>query len=77
MRISARNRLVGKIEELQIGDVMAHVVVSVGEHGGKRDFAAQRGRNEFASRRYGCGRRTVHGCDVAEGLGLPLPIQAP
>ncbi len=32
MRISARNRLVGKIEELQIGDVMAHVVVSVGEH---------------------------------------------
>jgi len=32
MRISARNRLVGKIEELQIGDLMAHVVVSVGEH---------------------------------------------
>jgi molybdopterin-binding protein len=32
MRISARNRLVGKIEELQIGDIMAHVVVSVGEH---------------------------------------------
>jgi molybdopterin-binding protein len=32
MRISARNRLVGKIEELQIGDVMAHVVVKVGEH---------------------------------------------
>jgi molybdopterin-binding protein len=32
MRISARNRLVGKIEELQVGDVMAHVVVSVGEH---------------------------------------------
>ena len=32
MRISARNRLVGKIEELQIGDLMAHVVVKVGEH---------------------------------------------
>jgi molybdopterin-binding protein len=32
MRISARNRLIGKIEELQIGDLMAHVVVSVGEH---------------------------------------------
>jgi molybdopterin-binding protein len=32
MRISARNRLIGKIEELQIGDIMAHVVVSVGEH---------------------------------------------
>jgi molybdopterin-binding protein len=32
MRISARNRLVGKIEDLQIGDVMAHVVVKVGEH---------------------------------------------
>ncbi|MGA7840721.1 MAG: TOBE domain-containing protein [Candidatus Acidiferrales bacterium] len=32
MRISARNRLVGKIEELQIGDIMAHVVVKVGEH---------------------------------------------
>jgi molybdopterin-binding protein len=32
MRISARNRLVGKVEELQIGDIMAHVVVKVGEH---------------------------------------------
>ena len=32
MRISARNRLIGKIDELQIGDIMAHVVVSVGEH---------------------------------------------
>ena len=32
MRISARNRLIGKVEELQIGDLMAHVVVKVGEH---------------------------------------------
>jgi molybdopterin-binding protein len=32
MRLSARNRLVGKIEELQVGDVLAHVVVQVGEH---------------------------------------------
>lgn len=32
MRISARNRLIGKIEELQLGDMMAHVVVTVGEH---------------------------------------------
>ncbi len=32
MRISARNRLVGKIEELQVGDVMAQVVMRVGEH---------------------------------------------
>jgi molybdopterin-binding protein len=32
MRISARNRLIGKVEELQIGDMIAHVVVSVGEH---------------------------------------------
>lgn len=32
MRLSARNRLVGKIVELQLGDVMAHVVVEVGEH---------------------------------------------
>lgn len=32
MRLSARNRLVGKIIELQVGDVMAHVVLEVGEH---------------------------------------------
>jgi molybdopterin-binding protein len=32
MRISARNRLIGRIEELQIGEIMAHVVVKVGEH---------------------------------------------
>jgi molybdopterin-binding protein len=32
MRLSARNRLVGKIEELQLGDILAHVVVQVGEH---------------------------------------------
>jgi molybdopterin-binding protein len=32
MRISARNRLVGKITEINLGDIMAHVVVKVGEH---------------------------------------------
>ena len=32
MPISARNKLKGKIEEIQIGDVMAHVVVRVGEN---------------------------------------------
>ncbi|MFY9801961.1 MAG: TOBE domain-containing protein [Candidatus Acidiferrales bacterium] len=32
MRLSARNRLVGKIVELQLGDIMAHVVLEVGEH---------------------------------------------
>ncbi|MFZ3215368.1 MAG: TOBE domain-containing protein [Candidatus Acidiferrales bacterium] len=32
MRISPRNRLVGKIEELHVGDVMAQVVMRVGEH---------------------------------------------
>jgi molybdopterin-binding protein len=32
MRLSARNRLVGKIEELHVGDILAHVVVQVGEH---------------------------------------------
>ena len=32
MRLSARNRLVGKIVELKLGDIMAHVVVEVGEH---------------------------------------------
>jgi molybdopterin-binding protein len=30
MTLSARNRLVGKITELQLGGVMAHVVVQVG-----------------------------------------------
>jgi molybdopterin-binding protein len=32
MRLSARNHLIGKITELQLGDIMAHVVVEVGEH---------------------------------------------
>jgi len=32
MTISARNKLVGKIEELQSGGVMAHVVVRVGNN---------------------------------------------
>ncbi|HEX2663305.1 MAG TPA: TOBE domain-containing protein [Candidatus Acidoferrum sp.] len=32
MTLSARNRLEGKILELQLGGVMAHVVVKVGEN---------------------------------------------
>lgn len=32
MTISARNKLRGKIEEIQLGDVMAHVVVRVGDN---------------------------------------------
>jgi molybdopterin-binding protein len=32
MTLSARNRLVGKIEELQLGSVMAHVSVRVGDN---------------------------------------------
>lgn len=32
MRLSARNRLVGKITEIKMGDVMAHVVMRVGEN---------------------------------------------
>ena len=32
MRLSARNRLVGKIVELQLGDIMAHVVVEIGDN---------------------------------------------
>lgn len=32
MAISARNKLTGKIEEIQLGDVMAHVVIRVGEN---------------------------------------------
>jgi molybdopterin-binding protein len=32
MPISARNKLRGKIEEIQMGDVMAHVVVRVGDN---------------------------------------------
>ena len=32
MTLSARNRLVGKISELQVGGVMAHVVVQVGSN---------------------------------------------
>ena len=32
MRLSARNRLVGKIVKIKLGDVMAHVVVKVGDN---------------------------------------------
>jgi molybdopterin-binding protein len=32
MRLSARNRLVGKIVEIALGDIMAHVVVEVGDN---------------------------------------------
>ena len=32
MTLSARNKLVGKITELQLGGVMAHVVVKVGDN---------------------------------------------
>jgi len=32
MPISARNKLLGTIEEIQLGDVMAHVVVRVGDN---------------------------------------------
>ncbi|MGA3089647.1 MAG: TOBE domain-containing protein [Terriglobales bacterium] len=31
MTISARNKLRGKIVEIQLGDIMAHVVVRVGD----------------------------------------------
>jgi len=32
MPISARNKLRGQIEEIQLGDIMAHVTVRVGDH---------------------------------------------
>ncbi len=32
MKLSARNRLVGEVIELELGDVMAHVVVKVGDN---------------------------------------------
>jgi molybdopterin-binding protein len=32
MPISARNQLVGKISEVQLGDIMAHVAVRIGKN---------------------------------------------
>ncbi|HYA89214.1 MAG TPA: TOBE domain-containing protein [archaeon] len=32
MRISARNHFVGKITEIKLGDIQAHVVIKVGDH---------------------------------------------
>ena len=32
MALSARNQLPGTIQDIQIGDIMAHVVVKVGEN---------------------------------------------
>ena len=31
MRLSARNRIIGKVEEIYLGDIMAHIVVRAGE----------------------------------------------
>jgi molybdopterin-binding protein len=32
MPLSARNQLIGKIKEIKLGDIMAHVVVKVGSN---------------------------------------------
>lgn len=32
MRISARNRLIGTVVEVHLGDIMAHVVLKVGDN---------------------------------------------
>jgi molybdopterin-binding protein len=32
MALSARNRLEGKVVELEVGDILAHIVVRVGEN---------------------------------------------
>lgn len=32
MALSARNQLPGKVKEIKIGDIMAHVVVKVGDN---------------------------------------------
>jgi molybdopterin-binding protein len=32
MTLSARNRLIGTIEEIQVGDVLVHVTVRVGDN---------------------------------------------
>jgi molybdopterin-binding protein len=32
MKLSARNHLIGKITEIQLGDIMAHVAVKVGDN---------------------------------------------
>ena len=32
MKLSARNQLPGIVEEIRMGDIMAHVSVRVGEH---------------------------------------------
>jgi len=32
MRISARNRLVGKITDIKFGDIMVHVTIRVGDN---------------------------------------------
>jgi molybdopterin-binding protein len=32
MKLSARNHLVGKVEELKLGDILAHAVVRVGDN---------------------------------------------
>lgn len=32
MALSARNQLSGTVEEIQVGDIMAHVVVRVGDN---------------------------------------------
>ena len=44
MPISARNQLEGKVVEVTLGDIMAHVVEDRQEPGRKRNYSAQRQR---------------------------------
>ena len=62
MALSARNQLSGKIKSIQIGDIMAHVTVKVGENLIERDDGNAGCGEEFHVAAKG-GRR--HGDDRA------------
>jgi molybdopterin-binding protein len=72
MTLSARNKLRGRIEEIVLGDVMAHVVVRVGDNV-IESVIARRSADELKLKKgHGGSRREGDQSDDSEGLTAPL-----
>jgi molybdopterin-binding protein len=68
MLISARNKLRGKIEEIQFGDVMAHIVIRVGDN--LIESAVTRRSADEPKLKHRLRYRQSHRSDDSEGLIL-------
>jgi molybdopterin-binding protein len=69
MRLSARNRIIGKVEEIYLGDIMAHIVVRAGEVI-IESVITRRSADEM--------NHQVYGSDFGKSLAAPaLPAVSP